>query len=881
MNVPSIRRLSLLTAVALLGALLPQAVLATPPSLVVNTAADTYADDGSCSLREAVDASATQTASGLTVGECPAGNGADVIGFSVAGPIVLTEGSISFGSPVTIDGGLSGMTINGGGQQILWVQPLVSGAVTLRNLTLAGGQSTRGAAIRALGPTVIEDSVIGGNLADEQGGAIYGAAPVTVTRVLFRGNHAGTDGGAIAMVDNQPLVITDSTFGEFSKGGSNTASGSGGAIWTNGDLTISGTTIAYNGASGGDGGGIHAVAGTTSLTGGQISHNYTNTGRGAGIRLAAGSLVVDGTAFDFNDAVMEAGGGISVAAGASATVTNANIQGNMATWGGGIDAMGSLTLSHSLLSYNAAGDGAGVLVRGAQASATISTTTFSNQNGTGNGAGLEVNGAVATVTECTFDSNATSGVGGGIDVAWGSVDVASSTFTNNLASSGGSGMAARVAAVAHVTDSSFSGGTTGGGWGAGVQISSGSEAVIQRSYFTDNSAPKGGAISNAGSLELANSTLYANEGNDGTGGGIISTGVLHLTNDTIVGNISQSADGGGGVMVVTGVAIVRNTVAVGNTALIVGTSNITGTLTPGSTSNVLDLPPGTTLGDLLADVGPASNGGTTLNIAIAPGSPLFDAGDSAACAAWPVSGLDQRGVPRTSPCDIGAVEMPNGQGPVANAPAVVLKGSGALAGTSAPILVTLTGAPVPGGNAIESWNLQKRLNNGSWTDVPGVSVAPSITVLVPAGSKVEFRARAVGTGSVTGPWSAASTAITPSLVQQTAATVVYKGTWANASATTYSGGSVKWSSGAGASATFTFTGRGVALVSALAPARGKARIYVDGALAATVDLKGTTAGRKVVWSYGWGASGRHTVKVVVLATAGRPRVDVDAFVVLK
>jgi len=59
---------------------------------------------------------------------------------------------------------------------------------------------------------------------------------------------------------------------------------------------------------------------------------------------------------------------------------------------------------------------------------------------------------------------------------------------------------------------------------------------------------------------------------------------------------------------------------------------------------------------LLSPLG--SYGGATQTFALLPGSPAIDAGDSASCAAAPVSNLDQRGLARAigASCDIGAFE---------------------------------------------------------------------------------------------------------------------------------------------------------------------------------------------------------------------------------
>lgn len=55
-----------------------------------------------------------------------------------------------------------------------------------------------------------------------------------------------------------------------------------------------------------------------------------------------------------------------------------------------------------------------------------------------------------------------------------------------------------------------------------------------------------------------------------------------------------------------------------------------------------------------------NHGGDTETMVPGAGSSAIDAGDDAVCAAAPVNGLDQRGVPRPqgAHCDIGAVEVP-------------------------------------------------------------------------------------------------------------------------------------------------------------------------------------------------------------------------------
>ena len=62
--------------------------------------------------------------------------------------------------------------------------------------------------------------------------------------------------------------------------------------------------------------------------------------------------------------------------------------------------------------------------------------------------------------------------------------------------------------------------------------------------------------------------------------------------------------------------------------------------------------------------------------------------------------------------------------------------------------------------------------------------------------------------------------------------------------------------------------------------RGKAQVFVNGVLKATVDLySAATKKRVVVWSQTYTTSATRTITIKVLGTAGRQRVDVDGFIV--
>jgi hypothetical protein len=71
-------------------------------------------------------------------------------------------------------------------------------------------------------------------------------------------------------------------------------------------------------------------------------------------------------------------------------------------------------------------------------------------------------------------------------------------------------------------------------------------------------------------------------------------------------------------------------------------------------------------------------------------------------------------------------------------------------------------------------------------------------------------------------------------------------------------------------------------VTTVGPNRGKAKILINGSHVQTIDLSAPgTVERVLAWQGTWTSSATRTIKVVVVGTSGRPRVDVDAFVVLK
>lgn len=107
--------------------------------------------------------------------------------------------------------------------------------------------------------------------------------------------------------------------------------------------------------------------------------------------------------------------------------------------------------------------------------------------------------------------------------------------------------------------------------------------------------------------------------------------------------------------------------------------------------------------------------------------------------------------------------------------------------------------------------------------------------------------------------------------------------WTVSNCTCWSAGTTHKSSTAGAWAKITKTvddtGERLALVMEKAPDRGKFKVIVDGDYKTTVDTYAPTKRhRTIVWQTAFTTKGAHTVKIVNLATAGRPRIDLDVVV---
>ena len=138
-----------------------------------------------------------------------------------------------------------------------------------------------------------------------------------------------------------------------------------------------------------------------------------------------------------------------------------------------------------------------------------------------------------------------------------------------------------------------------------------------------------------------------------------------------------------------------------------------------------------------------------------------------------------------------------------------------------------------------------------------LAVGPSSTVAVDCGG-------GVSTTSVT--WAG---------FQEGAAS--YTGTWRSTSSAGAWGGTA---TSASASATFRCAScRAIAWVTDEDSAHGAAKVFVDGALKATIGTQSSVAlFRVIAYRFEWATAGAHTLRIVNVATSGHPRITVDGFV---
>jgi predicted outer membrane repeat protein len=235
------------------------------------------------------------------------------------------------------------------------------------------------------------------------GGAIYSEGTLTLTNVVITGNTCTGDGGGVYSGGGDSLTVTGSTISNNSATGVN-RTGGGVFIAPAGILTMSSTTVSGN--SGTFGGGIYFFQTSTAnvINGSTITGN---TGTSGSITGAGGGIYLDTSTLTLNDSTVDA---------------------NLAPTGGaggiGGDAGTILTMNRSTVSRNQSRfNGAGISIQDYTAAVTNSTISGNVMNTTGTGAertggGLFIStlssGRTVTISYSTIVNNSSVLAGGGV-----------------------------------------------------------------------------------------------------------------------------------------------------------------------------------------------------------------------------------------------------------------------------------------------------------------------------------------------------------------------------------------------------------------------------------------------------------------------------------
>ncbi len=195
------------------------------------------------------------------------------------------------------------------------------------------------------------------------------SAVVTINNLTISNGFSNGDvGGGIFMGNSSTLTLNGSTISD------NAASGNGGGVYMSNSATLflANTTITRNTASNGGGIYIHD-SGTLNINTSTVNANSTAAGgNGGGIfNGTSGTINATSSTIDSNTASGGSGGGIYNSA--TITFTNNTITDNNADSGGGIYNNFTATLANNLVALNTATDGTDLLGRGSRGNAFIGT----------------------------------------------------------------------------------------------------------------------------------------------------------------------------------------------------------------------------------------------------------------------------------------------------------------------------------------------------------------------------------------------------------------------------------------------------------------------------------------------------------------------------
>jgi hypothetical protein len=269
------------------------------------------------------------------------------------------------------------------------------------------------------------------------------------------------------------------------------------------------------------------------------------------------------------------------------------------------------------------------------------------------------------------------------------------------------------------------------------------------------------------------------------------------------------------------------------------------------------------------------------NLRLTGSSPGLDVSSGDAHTLGFNTDLDGVAIPQGGAPDVGAFERRLGDdrtAPTMGPPRLSIKSPATL---GAEVLLRSSWAAEDIGSGIQRYRVQERIGTSAWQGA-ALSSPTSTTrsILLPLEKSVGVRVRAVDRASNVSAW-AEMPLVKASGFSEATSLATYSGSWRTGSAASAWRGRFRYSTSAGATVSFRFGGQAVGLVATGGPNRGRARIYLDGVYLKTIDLRSaTTRYRQVVFSTRV-SRGTHTLKVMVLRTSPRTRVDIDGFLVLR
>jgi kumamolisin len=212
---------------------------------------------------------------------------------------------------------------------------------------------------------------------------------------------------------------------------------------------------------------------------------------------------------------------------------------------------------------------------------------------------------------------------------------------------------------------------------------------------------------------------------------------------------------------------------------------------------------------------------------------------------------------------------------ITEAPAPSFK-AGGVVGPTIPIVLKWNGSDTTSG--IKNYSLWESVDGGTYQQIATPS-GKQLTVDLAIAHNYQF---AVGAFDNAGNFSGYSFSSQFGLhaYQEGSEKIVYSGGWTRQALSGAYGGQVEFATKANKTATFSFNGSQVAWVSTQGATRGSATVSLDGGTAKTVNTHKNSTKTAVIVSLRKTTQGAHTFVVNLLGTAGHPRVDVDAFLVI-